>query len=273
MATYSLELNSKTSIFINRFHFAALSNFTINQNKKLQAIKIIDVYKGLINKINNSAYRIQINTEVLEEKINNVAGNKYVLLTNGSGLRGYPIELVEEARRVLSIIGIKLTGEYEFTPAKFITTLSNFLEFIYIVFGLKFDVTYNIETDTYTVGFTTFEQSLNSNVIARLTNVNKVNFEPATEFSYTNIKAGYTPKEDSLFGKSEYNNTMEFNTMYDNIDENILNLVSPYSGSVLILKRLFITIIKNSKIVKIEILKIILLFANKNKRFNKMYFN
>ena len=230
--TYSLEPDSKTSIFINRFNFAGLSNFTINKNKNLQAIKSIDVFKGLINKINNSAYRIQINTEVLEEKINNVAGNKYVLLTNGSGLRGYPIELVEEARRVLSIIGIKLTGEYEFTPAKFITTLSNFLEFIYIVFGLKFDVTYNIETDTYTVGFTTFEQSLNSNVIARLTNVNKVNFEPATEFSYTNIKAGYTPKEDSLFGKSEYNNTMEFNTMYDNIDENILNLVSPYSGSV-----------------------------------------
>ena len=32
--------------------------------------------------------------------------------------------------------------------------------------------------------------------------------------------------------------------MYDNIDENILNLVSPYSDLFLILKRLFITIIK-----------------------------
>ena len=86
------------------------------------------------------------------------------------------------------------------SPCKIYYNAFKLLEFIYIVFGLKFDVTYNIETDTYTVGFTTFEQSLNSNVIARLTNVNKVNFEPATEFSYTNIKAGYTPKEDSHLG-------------------------------------------------------------------------
>lgn len=232
LGQYSLELSSVTRFNISSFSIAASSDYTMNINKNLQAIKSIDVFKKLIEKINNNRYRVRINDEILKRTIDNTNTKLTALLTNGAGLRGYPVQLTEQEKRILKMVGIKYNNEYEFSPAKFITTLSNYLKYIHIVHGLKFDVTYNIETDTYTVGFTTFEQSLNDNVITRLTETNKVNFEPATEFSYTNIKAGYTPKEDSLFGKSEYNNTMEFKTMYDNIDESVLDLVSPYSGSV-----------------------------------------
>ena len=126
----SLEDDLRTFIWINHFYFAGLTNFTINENKNLQAIKSIDVFKGLINKINNSAYRIQFNTEVLEEKINNVAGNKYVLLTNGSGLRGYLLTR-SRSKRVLSIIRIKTYRRYRIHLQNLLQRFQTFRIYLY----------------------------------------------------------------------------------------------------------------------------------------------
>lgn len=234
LSTLYLDMGSLTVTNFNPNHIALYceSSFYMNKNRNIQCVRVNHVFQELINRINNNRYKVEIDFTELNKFVANDLINRYDVLTNGNGLRGNPNILTEDQLETLALVGLHYENMFEFSWAKLTTNLEQFLKFLYICYGLKISLNYDIARDKY---FVSLNHENNCFVNAKIENfkeVNKCHIKPVRELFYTQIKVGYSTKDDSINGKEEYNGTLEFSTMITEMEENILDLVSPYSASV-----------------------------------------
>lgn len=234
LSTLYLDMGSSTVATFNPYQIALYceSAFYMNKNRSIQCVRINHVFQELINKINNNRYSVEIDFTELNKFVANDQTNRYDVLTNGNGLRGNPNILNSEQIATLALVGLHYEDMFEFSWAKLTTNLEQLLKFLYICYGLKINLNYDIARDKYYVSLNHENNCFVNTKIDNFKEVSKCNIKPIRDFFYTQIKVGYTTKEDSINGKEEYNGTLEFSTMITEIEENILVFVSPYSAAV-----------------------------------------
>ena len=112
------------------------------------------------------------------------------------------------------------------------TSLDKFLEFIYKVYGYVLGINYDDETDIYTLYLYHEDTFYREQLIKKIENIKDVKFTIIKDMLYTAINVGYETDNDTYSGLSEYNCKFNFLTPNFSIDENILDLVSPYCASI-----------------------------------------
>lgn len=180
----------------------------LNQHKYIAAVKSVDVFRELIANISNGRY--QVNTDIAA--FDAVAGDDF--LTAGEGMRNKP----RMPYRVFNMHG------------KLSTSLANFLQYAYAVYGFRFGV--NVSGGTYTVFLAhqpyMYEQNT---VIGQIRDTNDMSFTVARDMLYSAIKVGYDTDTDIFDAVNEYNNSQVWSTPNTEIEGNELDMVSPYSAS------------------------------------------
>ncbi len=233
---YLNSLDFKTSseaiVTFNKCNVYTSIELLINYNKRFQCVRSNHVFQELIHKINNNKYNVEIDFTELNKIVANDQVNRYDLLTNGNGLRGFPVGLNQDFIDCMRLVGLNYEFLAEFSWAKLTTSLEQYLKYLYIVHGLKINLKYDIIRDKYFVSLLNENQCFVNSKIDEFKEVSQCHIKPVREFLYTQIKVGYSTKDDSIGGKEEYNGTLEFSTMITEIEENILDFVSPYSASV-----------------------------------------
>lgn len=180
----------------------------LNQHKYIAAVKSVDVFRELIANISNGRY--QVNTDITA--FDAVAGDDF--LTAGEGMRNKP----RMPYRVFNIHG------------KLSTSLADFLQYAYAVYGFRFGV--KVSGGSYTVYLAhqpyMYEQGT---VIGQIRDTRDMLFSVAREMLYSAIRVGYDTDTDIFDAVNEFNNTQVWNTPNTEIEGNELDLVSPYSAS------------------------------------------
>lgn len=223
--------NATSTVIIYNMNFYCSNYYKINKNRKFQCVKIDYVFQELIKSINNNKHVVEIDLTELNKYVANDEINRYDVLTDGNGLRGFALVLNAQQLSVLQSVGVNLENQGH-SWTKLTTSLEKLLKFLYIIYGLKIVLNYDIVTDKYKVSMLHEDSSFNNTQIAQIDNIKNYKIVPERELFYTDIKVGYTNKDDSVGGKEEYNGTLEFSTMITEIEQNVLDLVSPYSASV-----------------------------------------
>jgi len=232
LASLDFKPTSEVSVHVNKFNVYSSLELLLNHNKRFQCIRSNHVFQELINQINNNKYNVQIDFSELNKYVANDTSNRYDLLTNGNGLRGFPVGLTQEFIDCMKLINVNYENLAEFSWAKLTTSLEQYLKYLYIVHGLKINLNYDIVNDKYFVSLNHENNCFVNTKIDNFKEVNHCSIKPARDFFYTHIKVGYTTKDDSINGKEEFNGTLEYSTMISEIEENILDLVSPYCAAV-----------------------------------------
>lgn len=179
----------------------------LNQHKYIAAVKSVDVFRVIISNISGGRY--QVNTDIAAFEA--VAGDDF--LTAGEGMRNKP------------------RLPYRFNMhGKLSTSLADFLQYAYAVYGFRFGV--NVSGGTYTVFLAhqpyMYEQNT---VIGQIRDTNDMSFTVARDMLYSAIKVGYDTDTDIFDAVNEYNNSQVWSTPNTEIEGNELDMVSPYSAS------------------------------------------
>ena len=184
-------------------------NFIINKNKIIHGISAKNVFLSLIEKI-NTKYTLDINTVNLENYTSNIK------IASGIGLLG-SLASLEEA---------------EIDPI-LTTSLSDFTEFLYVVYALRFCCIFNKESEIYSLSFTKIENTYNNTLIQELVKVNDIVISSDRDNLYTSIVIGYDNEDSAIFGALEFNTKNTFKTGNTELEANELELVSPYNAGVM----------------------------------------
>ena len=194
----------------SNFKIAPSFESQIIVSKQIAAIQSPNVFKELIRRIGNK-YAINFDTALFEEIAN------FDLLTSGSGLRGI--------RRIQSNEGDSQTG------ATIITNMESYLRYAMVVYNYRLAIDYDIEHDIYTVGLQHYDKMFTRNTIKKFDKINSLALSVDREMLYTSISCGYNTKDTAINGLSEYNCIFNWKTPNTEIEENNLDLVSPYSAA------------------------------------------
>jgi hypothetical protein len=198
--------------------------FKRNENLILRTVKVQTVFQDLINKINNGEFSISLEISEFETHLRNK--NRIEMLTSGVGLRGN------------SPRGIPFEGG-EYIPTYLTTNLENFLHFIYICYGFLMQV--EKEKRMYSNGtiFYLYKVSLKKKIdfytnskMLDLPQIKQAEFEFDRSSVYTSVAVGYEAKDESTGGLFEWNCKHTYSAPIKGIENNELNLVSPYSAAV-----------------------------------------
>lgn len=183
----------------------------INSNKTIQTISQIDIFKTLIDKINIHNYSIEYDIGSFETI------SRSDFLSNGVGMRG--IQYIDRDQTERKTFYIQ-------------TSLGSFLEWIYVAYDYRFGLDYDKDNDKYKITLKHESNFYNSEVINRFDKIGDISFKLYRDKFYSSVKCGYVTKDDSINGLTEYNTIFNWTTPYSEIEENILELISPYSAAV-----------------------------------------
>ena len=184
----------------------------LNYEIGTSVIPVVDVFKRLIEKVNDGRYNVGVSTQMLEQFAD---GD---VIASGGGLR--------------AVMSDPMLGSGVYPSRLDITTsLAKFLQFVYVCYGLKFCVDYDRNSDTYKCYLNTINGIFSANQITRLEKISDLSFAVDREKLYSKITAGYAVDDDVLMGRSEFNCTNTYSTPNTEIEENELSLESPYSAA------------------------------------------
>ena len=189
--------------------YYSIDNFIINKNKTIHGISAKNVFLELIDKINKN-YSLSISTTNLENYTSNI------ILASGTGLLG-SLASLEEA-------------EFE---TVFKTSFNDFVNFLYVVFGLRFCCFFNKNTEIYTLSFNKIEDTYNNTLIQSIETVNNIIITPDRDNLYTSIEVGYENEDSAIFGLLEFNTLNILKTGNTELETNVLELTSPYNAGVM----------------------------------------
>lgn len=194
-STYSLEM--EYDMVINR--------------KMISVMRSVDVFRNLIESINDGENNVEIDTRSFEE----VAGGD--LLTSGEGMK-WNLK-IEGPRRRYSVV-----GQIE-------TSLSDFLAYASSVYNYQLGVDYDMEEDRYRVYLAHHDTMYGVEEIGRIGKVGSLTMNVWRDVLYTKIGVGHDAGEDVINIEREFNCKMEFGTPNTEIEESVKEWISPYIGS------------------------------------------
>lgn len=184
----------------------------INNSVEVSVVPVVDMFKLLMEKVNDGRYNIGVGTQMLEQFAD---GD---VLASGGGLR--------------AVMSNQILGNGVYPSRLDITTsLAKFIQFVYVCYGLKFCVDYDRYSDAYKCYFNTISGIFSANQITRLERIADISFEVDRSKLYSKITAGYAVDDDVLMGRSEFNCKNTYSTPNTEIEENELSLESPYSAA------------------------------------------
>lgn len=203
-----MDQGSETDIYMRKNTCNVEYVMQLNQHKYIAAVKSVDVFREIIADISGGRY--QVNTDIAA--FDAVAGDDF--LTAGEGMRNKP----RRPYRVFNMHG-KLT-----------TSLADFLQYAYAVYGFRFGV--KASGGAYTV-FLAHQPYMyeRGTVIGQIRDTREMSFAVARDMLYSSIKVGYDTDTDIFDAVNEFNNCQVWNTPNTEIEGSELDLVSPYSAS------------------------------------------
>lgn len=197
-----------------RFNYFSLDvgfEMPINVKKLVSCIPSERVFRRLIGKINDSRYNVTVSTS---DFLSVADGD---VLTSAPGMR-YRLEANGKDRR--QVIGGSIT-----------TNLGEFLKYCYAVYGFRLGVDYDMETDRYTVYLAHGDSMYSNSEICRLERVSNATFSVWRDALYSSITLGYDKDENAINTGRDFNCLYTLSTPNTEIEQNILEIVSPYSAS------------------------------------------
>jgi hypothetical protein len=204
--------SARTPEFIFNENFSidiVINEFTLNRNKNIHGVTAEDVFIDLIKNINTKQYNINIDTSLLTNKVGNV------VLFSDLGLLGSTLDLNEN--NIEPIIK---------------TSISDFLDTIYKVWGLQMYCRYDISLNKYFITFVELANTMQNVKIETLTNIASLIITPARDLMSTELAVGYEIAEDSFFGRYEFNCKNTFKTTNSESEVILKDYVSKYNASV-----------------------------------------
>lgn len=199
--------HTAVTLSYQRFRLTCAFESQIVVDKLVSAIPASRVFRQLVERI-GERYQVDIDLAAFE----NVA--KDDLLTSGSGLRGVN------------------TYDGHFYPMGHVeTSLDSFLKFCMAVYNFRLGVDYDRDTDRYRVYLAHHDDFYRNELIADMEKVANVKMSIDRARLYTSVRCGYETGDDAINGLSEYNCAFRWLTPNTEIEENELDLVSPYSAS------------------------------------------
>lgn len=183
-----------------------------NTAKNIMTAKAEDVFSGIVSQIAGTRYNVIADTSATSSPFTEC------LLASGQGLRRFGVD--ENGVRVY--------------PATYRigTSLSDFLSWCYACFGYVFTVDYDRNTDTYTASLKPYSDVYSSSQITELEHVNNVELSVNRSMLYSSIRVGCETNDGALGGLEEYNSILVFGTTNREVEENVLEIVTPYKTSV-----------------------------------------
>lgn len=184
-------------------------NYELNRNKYINGINADELFRELINKINTDNYNISIDTSTLTTITDSA------IFFSDIGLLGSTSHLYENN-----------------IEPRIKTSLQDFLDTMYKVYGLQMYCRYDIALNKYFISFVELANTMQNTKIDTLTNITSVTLTPYRDALATEVHVGYDVSENAIFGRFEFNCKNTFKTTNKELEQIIKDLVSKYSAAV-----------------------------------------
>lgn len=193
------------------------SRLSRNSDYVIKCASMKDVFSQIIGSIGGD------NDIIIDESYVGDLDAENILLTSSMGMRYKGVLLRDDMGNNVN--------EYYPDEYKMVTSLKDFLEWVYVVFAYSMKIRYDEDNDNYIVGLYHVSSFYDGNVIDTIDNVDDVVVAPYRDVIYSSIDVGYNV-EMVTGAKFDYCTMMNFVTPNTTIEENKLSLISPYNASM-----------------------------------------